>query len=380
MSVGIAYWDRDTWSKYFEDDVVPLYTSSLSLYTLWKTLVDISDGKFLSEVIKDRPEVEYIYVGGTSPPDKYEEDGLAYMYNRLLGTSIKLREYYFLIELKREPRTLCNVSRTDIVVYLDHISTLLGRAINRACELELILESKLHEAKSRAEEASEKVLLKPETLPELFSGFLNKAINFTVAYNECTRFIWHLRKITKKYITEFYPKLQDPEIFGMVRDILGLKEYAIPEVEDPEIADMYTIFSYDYAVKLRVTKTPSYYVDGCDEVGEYLRGKLEEWSNIPACYTIGGCVSRCNELIWGLFEHRGLLELVVREAPDPRRDWIKMADEMIVGKEPRIFGRITSDLNSYEALSIIDEYLPYVFTGRRELIVSEDGVWVFGRW
>jgi hypothetical protein len=66
--------------------------------------------------------------------------------------------------------------------------------------------------------------------------------------------------------------------------VLGLREYIVPQVEDPEIIDMYTIFSFDYATRI-------------DEgfFGDDLLESTYEYE------TIGGCMCRVNELIWALF-------------------------------------------------------------------------------
>lgn len=366
MSVNIDYWDIGTWTKYFREDILPLYQASLSLFKLWSLLVELTHGKLLSDVIKGKPEVELIFVGGTSPPDIYEENSLAYVYYRLLGANVKLREYYFLRKLGKEPKTICNVVRTRIVTYLDHISTLLERAIAYTCKQGLIAESEFQKVREEADRSAKEVLSKPETLPELFADFLNKALALTIAYNEYTRFIWYLRKIAKKYMSEFFPKLLEPRIFEMISRILGLNEYIRPSVDDPEIADMYTIFSYDYARKYL-----GYTIDDIEKSSSsyaYFRGDLSSQESIPPYFTVGGCICRCNELIWGLFD-KDELKLIIREIPKPRNDWIKLAESM-VALRPSASMSPTS-LDSYEALSILDEYLPLIFVGKCELVMDE---------
>jgi hypothetical protein len=141
MGEELRYWDRDSWRSYLRNDVLPLYGSTLTILGLWKELRDWAHGKLLSEVIKEVPSLEQVFVGGTSPPEKYEEDSLALAYKELLGTSIKLREYYFLKQHGKEPKTPCTVEPTPIVGYVDHISVLLERVLARACELNLLAQS-----------------------------------------------------------------------------------------------------------------------------------------------------------------------------------------------------------------------------------------------
>jgi len=384
VSVNIDYWNTSTWRRYFREDILPLYQASLSLFKLWGSLFEVANGKFLSDIIKDKPEAELIFVGGTSPPDKYEENSLAYVYSKLLGASVKLREYYFLRKLGKEPRTICNVVRTPIVVYLDHIFTLLERVVARACEQGLIAESELQKVRGEADRSAGEALSKPETLPELFTDFLNKAIALTIAYNEHTRFIWYLRKMAKKCIIESFPKLSEPGIFETISHILGLNEYIRPSVEDPEIADAYTIFSYDYARKYEYRYSSGiyiYYIDGVQLYSHhtiYLRGGLYGDESIPPYFTVGGCICRCNELIWGLF-NRAELELIARGIPKPMADWVKLAESMVTTRPSKdvTLGR----LDSYEALDILDEYLPSIFVGKYELIIDErGGLKLLSRW
>jgi hypothetical protein len=115
MGEELRYWDRDSWRSYLKNDVLPLYGSTLTILGLWRELRDRVHGKLLSEVIRGIPSLEQVFVGGTSPPEKYEEDSLALAYKELLGTSIKLREYYFLKQLGKEPKTPCTVEPTPIV-------------------------------------------------------------------------------------------------------------------------------------------------------------------------------------------------------------------------------------------------------------------------
>jgi hypothetical protein len=88
------------------------------------------------------PNLELVFAAGTSLSDKYEE-GLALVYKSLFGTIIKLREYYFLKSLGKEPETICAVEKTAVVNYLDHMYVMVERILSRACELELITQAEL---------------------------------------------------------------------------------------------------------------------------------------------------------------------------------------------------------------------------------------------
>jgi hypothetical protein len=374
MGEELRYWDRDSWRSYLKNDVLPLYGSTLTILGLWRELRDRVHGKLLSEVIKGIPSLEQVFVGGTSPPEKYEEDSLALAYKELLGTSIKLREYYFLKQLGKEPKTPCTVEPTPIVSYVDHISVLLERVLARACELNLLTQSDVQNIRESSRGAVEEILKEPIKILEKFVDFLNKALSFTIAYNEYTRLVWYLRKIPRKYMRELYPKLLEPEVFKFIQEFLGLNEYIVPQVDDPDIVDLYTIYSFDYAVE-----GTSYHVDGIDldiHINAYFKGQPP--STYEPYKSIGGCLCRVNELIWGLFRfRREELRLVISgEIPDPFEEWWKVAGN------PGISSSELDYPNSYEALSRLDENIPAILVGRAELIKERGAqkLHIISRW
>ncbi|MHA1631203.1 MAG: hypothetical protein ACTSXC_00035 [Candidatus Freyarchaeota archaeon] len=270
------------------------------------------------------------------------------------------------------------MSKTDVLGYVDHISVLLARVLNRACEMGLVAQAEVQNAQEDSRKVALEMLDKPEELPDKFVDFLNKALRLTVAYNEYTRFIWHLRKISKKYMAEFYPEMLKPEVFEFIRKLLGLSEYVVPQVEDPEIVDLYTIFSFDHAVMCVDPGRRTYStIDGMDvNFYRYFNGWL------PSVYepysTIGGCLCRVNELIWGLFRYcRDPLKLVVSgEIPDPFDEW-----KYIAVSEPPKWAWLGYP-DSYEVLSMIDEHLPAIFVGRVELVKEREGrrLYLVRRW
>ena len=357
--------------SYFKDDVLPLYSSSLTTSGLWKELEKRAHGRLLSEVVKETPSLEQVFVGGTSPPDKYEEGSLAMVYKKLFGTSVKLREYYFLKKLDKEPRTPCSVEKTIVIDYVDHIATLLERAIARACELGLLAHSEVQSAREGSKAFIDEVLAEPAKVSEKFAEFLNRACDFTIACNEHTRFVWYLRKAHKKYIREACPELLKPEVFKFVQELLGLREFAVPRVEDEEIAELYTIYSFDHAIEARYVPSGPFVIDGIETSGfeGYFKGEM-----LPRTYeaykSVGGCLCRVNELIWGLFNRCGSeLGLIVEGgAPNPFREWLNITSNL----PPPDRSWCELNLNSYEGLSLFDEFFPHILIGRCELI-KRDG-------
>lgn len=116
---------------------------------------------------------------------------------------------------------------------------------------------------------------KPSDIYELIEigrDFMEKAFNFTIGANQYTFFIWSLRKITRAYLLEHYPKLKDKGIFESISRILGLKEILKPpEIEPREIFEDYILYGYpDYEI---------YYEEHKER-------------------TIGGLTCELNKLIW----------------------------------------------------------------------------------
>jgi hypothetical protein len=360
--LSVEYWDRGAWSRYVKEDLLPLYHSYLTLLELERKLTELCNGKMLSDVIKEKPTVEHIFVGGTSPPDVYEKNSLAWAYYRLMGASVKLREYYFLKQHAKEPRTICTVTRTTTIRYIEHIGESLKRVMDHTANLALIPAQQVEDAKKDSVQQAEETISKPERLPQLFSEALTRAVKVTVAYNPFTQFIWHLRKIPKKYIKEFYPKMLGEETFQFLQQLLGLREFITPRVEDREIADLYTIFSFDHEVTGYLSE-----IDNIQcSVSLYIQGYLPNTDIYP--YTsMGGCICRLNELIWGMFNIcRDELALVVSEVPDPFNDWKASAGN----KLPAVYSRELNYPKSYEDLSLLDDVLPAIFDGQLELYLS----------
>jgi len=358
-----------------KEDLLPLYRSCLTLLELERSLTELCNGRMLSDVIKKKPAVEYLFVGGTSPPENYDKSGLAYYYSRLMGASIKLREYYFLKAHGKEPRTLCTITKTNVMRYIEHMGELLKRVLNQTTKLEMISPQDVNEAKDSSKKEADEILSKPENLVDKFGEALQNALKVSVATNRYTRLIWHLRKIPKKYIKEFYPAMLSKEKFQLIQEILGLRKFIVPRVEDPELADLYTIYSFDH--EIRVSSLG--YIDGMSGVHDllYLLGYLPSTTAYPYV-TIGGCICRLNELIWGLFTYcRDDLAILLKEVPSPYDIW-----KNFCGNNKPAYWREYEYPKSYEVLSRLEELFPALFYGQMEIILTEDGerIKVYARW
>jgi len=417
VAVEVRYWDRDSWAEFFRQEVLPLYESALTIARLWSELRERAHGRFLSDVLRGAQSLELAFAGGTSPPNRYEEDSLALAYKELLGASVNLREYYFLKQLGKEPRMPCRVERTLPVGYADRISVLLERALTRAGELGLIAQSELQSARESSARAAREVLERPELISERFAEFLNRALSLAVNYSEYTRFIWHMRKISRECMHELYPETKKPEVFRFLQQLLGMSEFVVPQVENPEIANSYTIFSYDYAIRVTreeidgmnirpliepLLNSPACAVSGrvsCDEsytcsvIHLYFQGRFEYgMRELPyePYNTAGGCLCRVNELVWGLFDgcSKELKLVTGGEVPNPFREWQQTVGSPHIRTKFRDceecvykgLGEISNPPKSYEELSILDENVPAIIVGRAELVKAREKLCLIERW
>jgi hypothetical protein len=168
-----------------------------------------------------------------------------------------------------------------------------------------------------------------------------------------------------------------PEVFKFIQEFLGLREYIVPQVDDPEIADLYTIYSFDYAVEAGERIIDGMYVGNPER---YLTGDLPQVASSDLPYkTIGGCLCRVNELVWGLFRRsKSELKLIVKgDVPDPFEEWQKAVRNV----KFRFYSSLKYP-ESYEDLSMLDEVLPAIFVGKAELVKSryDNKLLVIWRW
>ena len=420
MSVDVRYWDKDSWKEFFREEVLPLYKSALTLVHLWNELRNRAHGRYLSEIIRDIPNLELALVGSTSPSGKFEENSLALAFKDLLGASVNLREYYFLRQIGKEPKTPIEVKRVLPIRYADRISILLDRTLTRASELGLVSQFELQNARESSVKSAKEVLERPILISEKFADFLNRATSLTVNYSDYVRFIWHLRKIPKRYLHQFYPETKKPEVFKFLQQLLGLSVFTTPRLDDSEIADLYTIFSYDYAIRVSHEEIDGMNISSivepllhspaceatrdwdlckesyiCSFITFYFQGRFEYGGNdLPyePYITVGGALCRINELVWGLFNmcSRELNLAINGKVPNPFAEWQKTVGETKISMSLNFsdcgkcvykgYGEISNPPKSYEELSILDENTPAILVGRAELVKTDGKLCLIKRW
>lgn len=366
----VRYWDREAWANYMANDVLPLYETGRTLSLLWDAIHDLTDGRLLSEALRVRSSLEYVFFGGLrADAESLPENSLARAYQDLFGTSADVGEYILLKRYGKELKIRCSVKETEFVRYAKHIAELLGRSLRAACGGGLIGCQLVDGAEARSRQRAEEVLSSPEMMPDAVVQFLNAALRFVIPYNPYTLTLRRLRKIPKKYMKLFFPELLSrPEALELFTKVMGLRVFAVPAVDDHELKDEYTIYSFDYAVSYDFVKD---IIDGT-KIGPNLYGYFI--GTVPEVMepynTIGGAIVRANELVWGLFSELQMsLPVVVSDGlPSPWARWLDLiVNEGCRGQCPS--NRIdVGTLGNYGDLKRIDDWALDIVEGTVELV------------
>ena len=404
------YWEVETWVKYLREDVSKLYFSSKVLKGLWDEIYEISHNKKLSQLIRERGQcMERIFTEGTVDPDSpleeryidrgYPEGSLATAYMALLGTKVNLKEYHFLKRLGQSLDVICKVDKPEIMVYIDAIGTLTGRAIEIGKnKLGLIDEGEIMEKEEECREKIEDILNNPEKIVEALVDFLDKGIGLLIPYNSRSRFIWNLRKITKDCINKLYPKLTENRTFEEISKILGLMKYIEPRTDNEEINRMFTLYSYDYAVDYRVESCKIKTVHLGNGYYSYEwrvdYESLREGKAHLEYQTIGGCISQCIEMLFNLFSSytsERKIELFLKEVPQPESDWREEIKRYIpevrsaLGITGECITRLRFEgyklptLDNFESIAKLNDCMPEILFGVLEPIIVGDRIALYER-
>jgi hypothetical protein len=194
-----------------------------------------------------------------------------------------------------------------------------------------------------------------------------------------------------------YPGITDTVNFGELQRILGLNVNFVPQIE--ELIEQHTIYSYDYSVKVDFNSYPNILFDGYHDVAHvYIKGGIRStYSGVVIYLTIGGCVCKINDLIWGMFKNlRDDLSLIVEPIPDPLNEWINFANTWLTKVEwspppPDSFqicarsfaGWYKISLSSYKGIAVLNDLMPAVIVGKYEIVVDDDDkntMYIIDRW
>ena len=359
----------ENWRTFISNKICPIRDYAEALLNFWNFLKS-SEGKYILDILSEYPELEDVFLGGTNK-DGYTENSFAKIIKDVFGAYINVKAYYSYVIQGFEPKVPVEVEQSEMMLIIQAIKGISSR----------ILE--LSRIKQRKTIYSHELMNNPNKVLEVFIEFLNRLLDICVGYSEYTTFCWNIRKITRKYLAQLYPDALRNENFEFLRDFLGLRELFVPNVDDGNIKDNYTILGFPdycsiYVIRgrnlgsakypnhalelitnnLELPKDSRYYgvlslPHSTDEIYThskdvvYLRAKT-----FLTDKTIGGSLLKLNELIWLVFTNfSSVLSQILQDVPNPKFEYLKACKaelEKIRWQEPRYLSEfMTSDDDRY---------------------------------
>ena len=350
----------ENWTNFVSSKIGPVRDYAEVLLDFWNFLKGLK-GRYISDVLSEYPELEDVFLGGTNK-DGYTENSFAKVIKDVFGAYIDVKAYYSYIMQGLEPKVKVEVEQSGIMLTIQAIKEISDRVL----ELSRIGYEKTI--------SSHELINNPNRALEVFLEFLNRLLDICVGYSEYTTFCWNIRKITRKYLAQLYPDALRSENFEFLRDFLGLRELFIPNVDDENARDNYTILGFPdycsiYVIRgrnigsarypnhileiltnnLELPKDSGYYgilslprltdeirTHSKDEI--YLRSKTFSTEK-----TVGGSLLRLNELIWFIFtNYFSVLSQIAQNVPNPKSEYLEACKaelEKIGWQEPSFLNR-----------------------------------------
>lgn len=420
----MEYFSVEKWRNFITTKLIPIRDYAVALLNFWNFLKSL-EGKYISEVLKDFPEIEIVFLGGTDEHG-YKENSFAKAVKEIFGACISVSAYYSHILQKLEPKVpVNNIEKTREVSLIKEIKELSEEAIN------------ISGSNSRQKAISENEFVNhPSKVLDGFVTFLQLCLDVCVGYSPYTTFIWNIRKITRKYLEGNFPEVKNEEIMEFLKTFLGLREILVPNVDNEKTKRDYTIFGFpDYASQYILLDRSSIGLGGYQLIiGDY-RACTWEWlhkleddrddqrriegekyyrtykSLSSSVRTLGGRILNLNEAIWELLEF-GSLSSVLEQIPNPKKSYIDackqelakigwkipeyikpwigfglhtrdrgsqyFVDGALITKEHEIYIRTYSNIKHYDIsldkpfFIFLDEMMPAIFLGVYELVFRKD--------
>ena len=325
------YFSIEEWEGYIITKIVPIRDYAIALLKFWEFLRSL-EGKYISEVSKDYPELEVIFLGGTNE-NGYKENSFAKAIKEIFGASIDVVAYHSHILQGLEPKVPLNkVEKTEIINFIKEIKSLTEEIVN------------ISGFNSDRVIPEDEFIKNPDKVLDGFTKFLELCLNICVGYDPYTTFIWNIRKITRKYLEERFPEVKDEKNLEFLKNFLGLREIFVPNIDDEKIKRDYTILGFpDYASCYYITDTANSHL--IVVIGDYISWCYKLYSDyylskyylnyLLGCYeglssnvhTLGGRILNLNEIIWELFQYKQKLfhplSLILEDIPNPKEDYIQ---------------------------------------------------------
>lgn len=231
--VDFNYLDLEEWKNYAKTYLVPLQKIALLLSEFRSFLVKKTTYN-LKEFFNNNESVRKILLGGINERGHYEPNSLAEIIKKTLGIKIMRHKYIYHKRLGNDP--------FDKGVKCKFKETLFGHFIEQIkMETEKILTSLSIETSTINSGEIDEIFNNPEKILDIIKELYTRILSFSANYNHQTFFIINFYCVPYFYILEAYPKLKSN--FDVLKDILGLKEFFIPPIEDEDKKRL-TIWGY----------------------------------------------------------------------------------------------------------------------------------------
>ncbi|MFA4646048.1 hypothetical protein P8X24_02045 [Pyrococcus kukulkanii] len=229
---GFEYWNVEAWKKYIRDYIGPIYSTTKTLLEL-KDYLERYVGKSLKAVKEDDERVLKFFVGGINESGNYTERSLAKLIRLMYGIYVEPTEFISAIEAVGEEGLsdiLVKKEKEDNVSFLKMI-----KALNKLSENAL----KKARVISGTGTSIEDILDYPNKLLDVLKDLYKAVTYFNAQYNPYTFFRLSTASLPWRYMIRAYQKLTKD-----VLEFLGIEPIFIPEVENEELREEYTIWGH----------------------------------------------------------------------------------------------------------------------------------------
>jgi len=262
------YYSAKNWRDFVKSKIVPIRDYAEAILNFWNFLKEL-DGKNISEILKNHPELEIVFLGGVDE-NGYSENSFAKAIKVIFGAYvIDLKAYFSFVLQDLEPVVPISVGKTWILKCIELIKDIADLIISKV-NIDTKANSKLQEY----------YINNPDKIFEGLQKFVQHCLKICVGFDKYMTFVWNIRKITRRYLELVFPETRNNENFRFLKEFLGLTEIFVPEIDNDELRRDYTIY-------------------GFPEVYNYAKSK-ERVITLDESSTLGGLLLWLNKQIWKL--------------------------------------------------------------------------------
>jgi len=243
MEISFDCWDRKEWKKYIEEYVIPIRINASKILNFWNYLVDNYSEIPITD-LKENKELLGKILGGISEIGEYRSRSSALFYSMYFGWGLEnVASYIRNKEERIEIDVSLKVNRTEFINFAGELIVFCDKILDSAWNAGLIATPELKESEIDVD----LLVQSNENIIRIIGLLYKHILEFTINYNEKTRFLWTIRKNTKRFICFQYKKLCENDNFELLKESIGLSLYYSPQLDKKskiaqKIIDEYTIW------------------------------------------------------------------------------------------------------------------------------------------